>query len=125
MPKRRLIIYSILILLEFLTSSYFILFPIRWAEINHENVALRYWEMRIVILLINIIVAFALGLQWSNKFKLLLGLVSGCGLYLFSYLLPKIIGSESIVLGIVTLVSEGILQIILIEFMVRYMDKNV
>jgi hypothetical protein len=124
MPKRRLIIYSILILLEFFTSFYFILFPIRWALNNNENVELLYWEMRIIIVLINIVIAFKLILQGSKKFKFFLGLASGIGLQFLSYLLSNMISKGvGISIGIGIIAFEYILQIIILEFIIRYMDK--
>jgi len=128
MSVRRVFYYLFLTGFEFIISTFFILYFVRntynYPDSNPtEYRDYLYWIMRIVIVGLNIIVAFRLVPNTSKQYRFLLGLASGAGFLLFTFYAHEIFNSKIIEAGnyamIAFIISIYIIQICCLEIAIR------
>ena len=119
----RIIYYINLLVFEFIINVIFILIFYR-NSYNDPNSSIEYrvflyWLKRLILVLLNIFIAFKLVPTINWQFKLLLGLIIGIGFQLISYL------TKEIYYGAITiLVIRYILKICCFELAIRIKIKK-
>ena len=128
---RRPICYTIMTVLNFAIHIIFIFCFFRNSYIQSSDGEayreLLNWTMRLLIVVLNIIIALQLVPELSKKFRLLLGILSGIGVQVFSYVMHRIFDNTILHSDNSTIIAfiftEYILMIIAMEISVRIKIK--
>lgn len=128
MNFNRIFYYIILTISEFLISAFFIFIIIRYSYNTQGSDGngyreFLYWLMRILIVVLNMIIAFRLVPNASKRYKLLFGLFSGIGYIVYSSFYHEIFTFMDISIGksgmIMLFFTEYLVQIICLELVIR------